>query len=285
MTARILDGRAVVDHLGGVLKERVVRLVGEGAIRPRLAIVQFDPQGPQEVYASRLAASALGVGVEPLRIQAPAEVTFPELAEVVEELNDDVSVAGVVLVQPIPDTLDREDAVALVSPTKDVDGAHPLNAGRLVRGRSTFVPATALAVMAVLRYYEIALAGRRAVVVGRSAVVGRPVAGLLLEAHATVVVCHTRTADLGAETSRAQVLVTAAGAPGLIQPGMVSGECVVVDAGYTTTADGAVGDVAFDAVSKVVRAITPVPGGVGRVAPMMVVEQTVRAAEATLSPG
>lgn len=284
-TARVLDGRTVVAHLRGVLGERVERLVGEGAIRPRLAVVEFSEGGPGAVYASTLAGSASGVGVEPLRVRAPAGARFADLTRLVARLNRDPSVAGIVLVQPIPETLDREAAVALVDPAKDVDGAHPFNAGRLVRGRSTFVPATALAVMAVLRHYEVPLAGRRAVVVGRSAVVGRPVAGLLLEADATVVVCHSRTPDLAAETLRAEVLVTAAGSPGLIGPEMVSAGCVVIDAGYTTTPDGPVGDVAFEPVSGVVNAITPVPGGVGRVAPMMVVEQTVRAAEGTLSPG
>ena len=284
-TSRVLDGRTVVAHLRGVLGERVARLIGEGAIRPRLAVVEFTESGPEAVYASTLATSASAVGVEPLRVHALSQTNFPALAALVRRLNRDPSVAGIVLVQPIPDTLDREAAVALVDPAKDVDGAHPFNAGRLVRGRSTFVPATALAVMAVLRHYSIALAGRRAVVVGRSAVVGRPVAGLLLEADATVVVCHSHTADLAAETRRADILVTAAGSPGLIGPEMVSPECVVIDAGYNTTPDGPVGDVAFEAVSAVVSAITPVPGGVGRVAPMMVVEQTVRAAEGTLSPG
>ncbi|MFN2484464.1 MAG: bifunctional 5,10-methylenetetrahydrofolate dehydrogenase/5,10-methenyltetrahydrofolate cyclohydrolase [Candidatus Limnocylindria bacterium] len=285
MTARLLDGRRVLEHLAQAVRERADRLVSEGAIRPRLAVIQFHAEGPGAVYASRLASSAESAGIEPMRILAPAGIVLGELAAIVEPLNRDASVAGIVLVQPVPPPIDREAAVMLVDPAKDVDGAHPLTAGRLVRGASTFVPATALAVMAVLRHYEIPIAGRRAVVIGRSAVVGRPVAGLLLEADATVVVCHTKTSDLAGETRRAEILVTAAGAPGLVQPDMVAPGAVIVDAGYTTTPAGPRGDVAFDAVRDMVAAITPVPGGVGRVAPMMVVEQTVRAAEGTLSPG
>lgn len=277
--ARILEGRDVVARLRGELRARVDRLVAAGAARPRIALVRFQSSGPEAVYSSTVARSAIESGVEPLEIAPEGPAEMRALTEIVAGLNDDPSVAGIVLVQPLPAELDRERAVALVAPDKDVDGAHPVNAGRLVRGSSTFVPATALAVMAILRHFEIPLAGQHAVVVGRSAVVGRPVAGLLLEADATVTVCHRQTQDLAAETRRADVLVAAAGSPGLVTAEMVTDRTVVIDAGYNTTPDGVRGDVAFDGVSGVVAAITPVPGGVGRVAPMMVLEQTVLAAE------
>jgi len=167
----------------------------------------------------------------------------------------------------------------LIDPTKDVDGATPLSAGRLVRGEPGFVPATALAVMALLGAYEIPIAGRRAVVVGRSTVVGRPVASLLLSADATVVVCHTRTRNLARETRRAEILVVAAGRPGLIRPEMVNRSAVVIDCGINAGGDGIVGDVDYESVRPVVRAITPVPGGVGPVTTMMLLQQTVQAAE------
>lgn len=279
MAAQILEGREVVARLRESLRDRVERLVAAGAPRPRLALISFRSTGPEATYSNTVARSASESGVEPVEIAAAPEVDMPALTEMVDDLNADSSVAGIVLVQPLRDDLDRERAVALVAPEKDVDGAHPVNAGRLVRGSSTFVPATALAVMAILRHFEIALPGRHAVVVGRSAVVGRPVAGLLLEADATVTVCHRRTPRLADETRRAEILVVAAGSPGLITPEMVSPLAVVIDAGYNTTSDGIRGDVAFDAVREVVAAITPVPGGVGRVAPMMVLEQTVLAAE------
>jgi methylenetetrahydrofolate dehydrogenase (NADP+)/methenyltetrahydrofolate cyclohydrolase len=175
--------------------------------------------------------------------------------------------------------------VALIDPAKDVDGATPLNAGRIARGERTFVPATALAVMAILRSYGIPIAGKRAVVVGRSAVVGRPAAALLLAADATVQICHRRTRNLARETRRAEILVVAAGTPHLIRPEMVNRSAVVIDCGINTTPDGIVGDVDYAAVRPVVGAITPVPGGVGPVTTMMLLDQTVQAAERSLGAG
>ena len=174
---------------------------------------------------------------------------------------------------------------SLTDPAKDVDGATPLNAGRLARGDPAFVPATALAVMAILRTYEIPIAGKRAVVVGRSPVVGRPVANLLLEADATVVITHRRTRNLARETRRAEILVVAAGQPALIRSDMVNRSAVVIDCGINTTSAGIVGDADTAALRPVVRAITPVPGGVGPVTTMMLLEQTVVAAERGLGAG
>ena len=276
----MLDGRAVAGDVKRGLADRVARLLEAGAPRPRLALVRFTTGGPEAVYASTLVRAAGEIGLEPLvGIDVPPSAAMEDVVELLQALNQDRSVAGIVLAQPLPAHLDLQDVVSHVDPAKDVDGAHPLNAGRLGVGRGRFVPATALAVMAILRYYEIPMAGRRAVVIGRSPVVGRPVAALLLEADATVTVCHSQTQDLAGETRRAEILVTAAGAPRLVRREMVSAECVVIDAGYNTTPDGIVGDVAFDEVCPAVAAITPVPGGVGRVATVMVLEQTVQAAE------
>ena len=277
--ALILDGAAVAAGLRSTLAERVRRLVGGGAARPRLALVEFNPTGPEAVYAARLARAAEEIGIEAERLHAPPSIALPDLERLLSELNADSVVAGIVLVHPLPAQIDREEAVTYLDPEKDVDGGHPLNAGRLVRGRSAFVPATALAVMAILAHYQIPVAGRRAVVIGRSAVVGRPVAGLLLQANATVTVCHRETPDLPGETRRAEILVAAAGSPQLVQPHMVDAGCVVIDAGYNTTDAGVIGDADFVSLRDVVLAITPVPGGVGRVAPTMVLEQTVRSAE------
>ena len=279
VAGRILEGREVVAELSRTLAGRVERLLAAGATRPRIALVRFRSRGPDVVYSSTVARSAHETGVEPVEIDAGEEVGMAALAERIDTLNRDPAIAGIVLVQPLPAHLDRERAVAMVDPEKDVDGAHPVNAGRLVRGSSTFVPATALAVMALLRHFEIPLAGRHAVVIGRSAVVGRPVAGLLLEADATVTVCHRRTSDLASEVRRAEIVVAAAGSPDLVGPEMVTNRSIVVDVGYNTTPQGVRGDVDFEAVRDLVAAITPVPGGVGRVAPMMVLEQTIVAAE------
>ncbi|HSM39057.1 MAG TPA: bifunctional 5,10-methylenetetrahydrofolate dehydrogenase/5,10-methenyltetrahydrofolate cyclohydrolase [Candidatus Limnocylindrales bacterium] len=278
MSARILDGRAVASRLWRELSERVSAL--EADPPPRLAIIRFEGNPAAEVYAGSLGRAARSIGVEALEIVPPDGAGMADLSARIGSLNRDPHVSGIVVAQPVPEHLELGAVLALIDPAKDVDGATPLNVGRLARGEDAFAPATALAVMAILRTYEIPIAGRRAVVVGRSSVVGRPVASLLLGADATVMVCHSRTRNLARETRRAEILVVAAGQPGLIRPEMVNRSAVIIDCGINTTADGIVGDVEFDGVRPVVRAITPVPGGVGPVTTMMLLEQTVRSAEA-----
>ncbi|MEX0625826.1 MAG: bifunctional 5,10-methylenetetrahydrofolate dehydrogenase/5,10-methenyltetrahydrofolate cyclohydrolase, partial [Chloroflexota bacterium] len=219
------------------------------------------------------------VGVDAFEIAPPEGVALSDLSARIGALSRDPSIAGIVIAQPVPAHLDAAAVVELIDPVKDVDGATPLNAGRIARGERTFVPATALAVMAILRSYGIPIAGKRAVVVGRSAVVGRPAAALLLAADATVQICHRRTRNLARETRRAEILVVAAGVPHLVRAEMVNRSAVVIDCGINTTPDGIVGDVDFAAVRPVVSAITPVPGGVGPVTTMMLLQQTVDAAE------
>jgi methylenetetrahydrofolate dehydrogenase (NADP+) / methenyltetrahydrofolate cyclohydrolase len=285
VSARLLDGRTVASHLWRELSERVARLDQTGDIRPRLAVVRLDDRGPSAVYAASLGRAAHSVGIEPVEVMPPDGVQLSDLAARIGALNRDPSISGIVVAQPLPAHLDTATVLGLIDPAKDVDGATPLNAGRLARGYTAFVPATALAVMAILRTYQIPIAGRRAVVVGRSAVVGRPVASLLLEADASVLVTHRRTRNLARETRRAEILVVAAGQPNLIRSEMVNRSAVVIDCGINTTPAGIVGDVDFAAVRPVVSAITPVPGGVGPVTTMMLLEQTVQAAERQLGLG
>lgn len=283
MTARLLDGRAVASRLWRDLSDQIADLHERTGATPRLAIIRLDARGPSAVYAASVWRAARSVGVDALEIALPEGVALSDLAARIGALNRDPSVAGIVVAQPVPAHLDPAAVVALIDPTKDVDGATPLNAGRIARGERTFVPATALAVMAILRSYQIPIAGRRAVIIGRSAVVGRPAAALLLAADATVVVCHRRTRNLARETRRAEILVVAAGTPGLLRAEMVNRSAVVIDCGINVTPDGIVGDVDFAAVRPVVTAITPVPGGVGPVTIMMLLQQTVDAAERAAS--
>jgi methylenetetrahydrofolate dehydrogenase (NADP+)/methenyltetrahydrofolate cyclohydrolase len=285
VSARLLDGRAVASRLWRELSDRVAALEQSSDIRPRLAVIRLDRRGPSAVYAASLGRAARSVGIEPVEVVPPEGVQLSDLAARIGALNRDPSISGIVVAQPLPAHLDTPTVLGLIDPAKDVDGATPLNAGRLARGYTAFVPATALAVMAILRTYRIPIAGRRAVVIGRSAVVGRPVASLLLEADATVLVTHRRTRNLARETRRAEILVVAAGEPGLIRSDMVNRSAVVIDCGINTTPDGIVGDVDFAAVRPVVSAITPVPGGVGPVTTMMLLEQTVQAAEHRLGHG
>ncbi len=277
MSSRILDGRAVASRLWRELADRVTALGTETP--PRLAILRFDGNPATAVYAGSLVRAARSIGIEPLEIVPPPSISMADLAARIGALNRDPAVAGIVVAQPVPDHLDSEAVLELIDPAKDVDGATALSVGRLARGAQGFAPATALAVMAILRTYEVPVAGRRVVVVGRSAVVGRPVASLMLAADATVVICHRRTRNLARETRRAEILVVAAGQPGLIRAEMVNRSAVVIDCGINVSDSGLVGDVDYEAVRPVVAAVTPVPGGVGPVTTMMLMEQAVRAAE------
>ena len=275
MTARVLDGRALASQLRGDLAERVSRLVAtrEGGA-PRLAILRNGNDASAAMYAAGLERIAGGIGLETTLV----EESTGALIEWVAEANRDPGVAGIVVAYPLADPLLAQRLIELIDPDKDVDGATPTNAGRLLRGEPAFVPATALSVIALIEAHGVTVAGRRAVIVGRSAVVGRPVASLLLARDATVVICHRATPDLAAETRRAEILVAAAGVPGVVQPEMVGPGAIVIDCGVNATPTGVVGDV-DPAVAEVAAAMTPVPGGVGPVTPLMVLRQTIESAE------
>ena len=283
MSARLLDGRDLASHLRRELLHRVERISDpETGRAPVLAILRDRSSEPAAVYAASLERAARAIGVSTRLLEGThADELEPTLAE----LNEDRLVAGIVIAQPFADAAAGRRLVEHIDPAKDVDGATPTNAGWLARGEPAFVPATALAVIALLEAAEVEIAGKRAVIVGRSAVVGRPVASLLLARDATVVVCHTATRNLARETRRAEVLVAAAGVPGLIRPEMVNRSAVIVDCGINAADGRIVGDVAFDGVAPVVRAISPVPGGVGPVTPMMVLRQTVESAERQAARG
>jgi methylenetetrahydrofolate dehydrogenase (NADP+)/methenyltetrahydrofolate cyclohydrolase len=285
MTARLLDGKAVASHLWRELSQRVARLSEEQGAAPRLGIVRFDGAGASAVYAGSLERGARSIGMDALLVTPPDDVRTSDLAARIGALNRDPAVAGIVIAQPVPGHLDATSVLNLIDPAKDVDGATSTSAGRLARGQHAFVPATALAVLALLRAHDIPVAGQRAVVVGRSTLVGRPVAALLLAENATVVICHRQTRNLARETRRADILVVAAGVPGLIRAEMVNRSAVVVDCGINSTPAGLMGDVDYPALRGVVRAITPVPGGVGPVTTMMVLRQAVEAAEAAAAGG
>ncbi|HKP88822.1 MAG TPA: bifunctional 5,10-methylenetetrahydrofolate dehydrogenase/5,10-methenyltetrahydrofolate cyclohydrolase [Thermoleophilaceae bacterium] len=274
MSARILDGRAVAASLKDELRAEVAAASGVGA----LAIVRGGGDEASEVYARRLEALCSELGVETRTV----EVSAGDALARVEELNGDRSVGGILVQLPLPEGADDVAVAAAVDPAKDVDGVNPVNAGRLYLGLPALAPATPLAVMELLRRHEVELRGRRAVVVGRSNITGKPAALLLLAEHATVTVCHSRTADLGAVVREGEIVVAAVGVPGLVTAEMVSPGAVVVDVG-TNWDEGAgqlVGDVAYDEVAEVAGAISPVPGGVGPLTNLMLVRNLLRAAAA-----
>jgi methylenetetrahydrofolate dehydrogenase (NADP+)/methenyltetrahydrofolate cyclohydrolase len=277
MSARLLDGRDLASHLRRELQHRVEPLCDPDADRaPVLAILRDRSSEAAAVYAASLERAARSIGVASRLVEADHATA---LEPTVDALNRDEQVAGIVVAQPFADAFAGRRLVEHIDPAKDVDGATPTNAGWLARGEPAFVPATALAVIAILEASDVDIAGRRAVIIGRSAVVGRPVASLLLARDATVVICHRATRNLARETRRAELVVAAAGVPGLVRPEMVNRSAVIVDCGINAVDGRIVGDVDFDRVAPVVRAITPVPGGVGPVTPMMVLRQTVESAE------
>lgn len=278
MTARLLDGKAVAADLRSRARERAAALAAATGAPPRLAIVRFSPDGPSAIYAASVSRAAERAGIQARIVEPERGASSQQVVALVRALGADPLVAGIVVAAPVPGDLDGDAIVAAIDPDKDVDGATPVNAGHLARDEPGLRPATARAVMTLLRASGIAVAGRRVVVIGRSAVIGRPVALLLIAANATVTVCHRRTADLAAETRRAEVLVVAAGSPGLVTRDMVAPGAVVIDCGITVCGEGVCGDVAPD-VREVAGALSPVPGGVGPVTAMMIVEQTLEAAE------
>jgi methylenetetrahydrofolate dehydrogenase (NADP+)/methenyltetrahydrofolate cyclohydrolase len=273
VSARALDGRAVAASLKEELRTEVAASSGVGA----LAIVRGGGDDASEVYARRLEAlcSELGVGVRLV------EVSAGDALARVEELNGDDGVGGILVQLPLPEGADDVAVAAAVDPAKDVDGVNPVNAGRLYLGLPALAPATPLAVMELLRRHDVELRGKRAVVVGRSNITGKPAALLLLAEHATVTVCHSRTADLAAVVREGEVVVAAVGVPGLVTGDMVSPGAVVVDVGtnWDEDAGALVGDVAYDEVAEVAGAISPVPGGVGPLTNLMLVRNLLRATE------
>jgi methylenetetrahydrofolate dehydrogenase (NADP+)/methenyltetrahydrofolate cyclohydrolase len=267
-----MDGRALAARVRAQVAEDV-REHGEIV----LATVLVGDDAASALYISGKHKAAEEVGIRPLDHRLPADVSEDEVVELVARLSRDDRVDGILPQLPLPPHVDEARVIGTVDPVKDVDGFHPLNAGRLYLGRPTLVPATPLGIMALLEEYEVPLAGAVAVVVGRSQIVGKPVAHLLLQAHATVTLCHSRTRDLAAHTTRADVLVAAAGSAGLVRAGMVKEGAAVIDVGQNRTDSGLVGDVEPEAAERAAL-ITPVPGGVGPMTIAMLLRNTVRAA-------
>ena len=275
VAARVIDGEAVAAQI----RERVAREVAELPTPPGLATILVGDDPASEIYVRMKREDSAEVGIESFHHEPGTDVSQEELAELIRSLNEDVRVHGILLQIPLPGHLDQDPLISLIDPAKDVDGLTPINAGLLAQGREEAIaPCTPTGVMELLREAEVDLEGARAVVLGRSILVGKPLAALLLAANATVTHCHSRTRDLGAVCREADVLVAAAGHPSLIGAEMVRPGAIVIDVGTNRTESGLVGDVDFDAVSEVAAAITPVPGGVGPMTRAMLLVNTLAAA-------
>jgi methylenetetrahydrofolate dehydrogenase (NADP+)/methenyltetrahydrofolate cyclohydrolase len=280
MPARIIDGKAVAAAVRARVAEEVADYEAECGRTPVLATVLVGEDPASEVYVRNKHRASEEVGMGSVHHGLAAETTESELLELVGELGLDREVDGILVQLPVPDQIDPDRVVAAIDPGKDVDGLTPVNAGLLAHGMPGLVPCTPAGVMELLTHEQVELEGAEAVVVGRSKLVGVPVARLLLAASATVTVCHSRTRDLAATCRRADVLVAAVGVPRLLGADAIKPGAVVIDVGMNRGEDGLCGDVDFDAVSEVAAAITPVPGGVGPMTIAMLLVNTLSAARA-----
>jgi len=282
MAARIIDGKALAAELRAALKPAVAALAARGA-RPGLAAIVVGDDAASRVYVRNKIRACEETGVRSESHALPAQASEQAILERVAALNADARVHGILVQLPLPRGVNAERVLAAVSPAKDVDGFHADNLGLLLRGRPRFVPCTPAGVVRLLEHAGVPLAGRRAVVIGRSSVVGKPLALLFLQKDATVTICHSKTLHLAALAREADVLVAAAGVPRLVGAEMVKPGACVVDVGIHRGEDGKlVGDVDAAAVAPIAGWLTPVPGGVGPMTVAMLVANTVRATELAL---
>jgi methylenetetrahydrofolate dehydrogenase (NADP+)/methenyltetrahydrofolate cyclohydrolase len=275
VTARIIDGKALATAMRTALAARVARL----GFQPGLAVVLVGGDPASSIYVRSKDRAATAAGIAAQTIHLPGDIAEAALLAKVARLNADPAVDGILVQLPLPPAIRTAAVLEAVDPAKDVDGFHPLNVGRLAAGHPALVPCTPLGVMHMLDAAGVSLAGTRALVLGRSAIVGRPLAALLLAANATLTVAHSHTRDLAAECRRAEVLIAAVGRPELVRGDWVADGATVIDVGINRLPGGRlVGDVAFAECAAVAGAITPVPGGVGPMTIACLLENTVTAA-------
>lgn len=276
----ILEGKPVADKVLAGVRAGVTRLRAERGVTPTLAVVLVGDFAPSHVYVRNKKRAAESVGIAARDCLYPQGLGQRELMDLLRSLNADPAVHGILLQLPLPDGLDEDAAIAVIAPEKDVDGLHPTNLGRLLAGAPSVLPCTPAGCLEILDHYGAKLEGAEAVVIGRSRLVGKPLAQLLLARHATVTMCHTRTRDLAAHARRADVLCVAAGRAQMITGDLVKDGAWVIDVGINRLATGRlVGDVDFESVRARAGAITPVPGGVGVMTVAMLMRNTLLAAE------
>lgn len=281
MAAQLLDGKTMSNELREKLALRVENLKARG-VTPGLAVILVGEDPASQIYVKNKGLGCAQVGMHSVTIRLPETTTQQELETQIDQLNGDASIHGILVQLPLPAGLDEAAALARIAPEKDVDGFHVVNAGKLFTGQKGVVACTPKGAMEMIRRTGIDLSGKEAVVVGRSNIVGKPMAMLLLQQNATVTMCHSRTQHLADHTRRADVLVAAVGKPRFITADMVKPGAIVIDVGINRVDGKVVGDVDFDAVKEVASWITPVPGGVGRMTITMLLENTIEAAERTV---
>ena len=259
----LIDGKKIAAELREELKEEVAELKTKYNKVPGLTVILIGDMAPSQIYVRNKEKSANEVGLKSEVIRYPDTVEEKTILEKIEELNNDENISGILVQLPLPKHIDKQKVIETITPSKDVDGFHPMNVGNLSSGYESSVPCTPLGCYLMIKKIEPNLSGKKAVVVGRSNLNGKPMTQLLLKENCTVTITHSRTKDLKAECLEADIIVAAVGIPELVKADWVKKNAIVIDVGINKTEKGIVGDVAFDEVSKIARALTPVPGGVG----------------------
>jgi methylenetetrahydrofolate dehydrogenase (NADP+)/methenyltetrahydrofolate cyclohydrolase len=284
MSARIIDGRAVAKKLKAEIRGRVEQLVARHGVRPGLTVILVGEDPASRVYVRNKIAACQDVGIRSEKVELPADISEEELLSRIDRLNHDPQVHGILIQLPLPKHIEMAKVLERIDHEKDVDGFHLYNVGGLVTGNTIFPPCTPYGVQKLLEHEGIDVEGRSVVVVGASNIVGKPMALMLMQQDATVCICHKKTRDLAQFTILADILVVAAGVPGLIIPQMVRTGAVVIDVGINRLPDGRItGDVDFEGVRQKASYITPVPGGVGPMTVAMLMNNTILSAERSVA--
>ena len=271
----LIDGKKAAAELREELKQEVADLKTKHNKVPGLTVILIGDMAPSQIYVRNKEKSAIEVGLKSEVIKYPDTVEEKIVLEKIEELNNDQTVSGILVQLPLPKHIDKQKVIETIAPSKDVDGFHPMNVGNLSSGYESSVPCTPLGCYLMIKKIEPNLSGKKAVVVGRSNLNGKPMTQLLLKENCTVTITHSRTKDLKAECLEADIIVAAVGIPELVKGDWVKKDAIVIDVGINKTENGLVGDVAFDEVSKVAKALTPVPGGVGPMTIACLLKNTV----------
>lgn len=281
MAAQLLDGLTLAKQIRADLAVEVEKLKSERGVTPRLSVILVGDDPASVTYTRMKKKACEAAGMISDLIELPADSTQESVKGVIRKLNEDATVHGIMVQHPVPKHLDELDILSTVAVEKDVDGISAMSLGRLVLGTADFVSCTPLGIVTLMEHYGIEIKGKEAVVVGRSIILGKPVALALLERHATVTICHSRTQDLPSVVARADIVVAAIGKPEFIRGDWIKPGAVVIDAGYNKVEgrDKDVGDVEFEAAAQRASWITPVPGGVGPMTIAMLLQQTVKAAK------
>ena len=277
MKAHILDGKKVAADVVASIKKEVEEIKAQGKHVPGLAVVLVGENPASKVYVGQKEKKCKEVGFNSFLHKLPASTTEEELLKLIDTLNNDRAIDGILVQLPLPEQINTDKVLMAIAPSKDVDGFHPVNMGNLVTGLPAVHPCTPKGIMYILDAYNIDIEGKHAVVVGRSNIVGKPIAHLLLDRNATVTICHSRTKDLAAIVRQADIVVAAVGRPRMITASMVKEGAVVIDVGINRLEDGLVGDVDFEGVAEVASWITPVPGGVGHLTIAMLLQNALEA--------